>query len=147
MTKSEYIAFCINQLKPKTFDNDESEVPPKPDDFDNGNDFSKKPDENGDNDEGAIDFVVEHLFWFEPGATVPMICRRNNLPEDVVQKCIDELIEDGDVEAATLTLRSDVHGEKTFGGFKLTSDFRERLARDIEELEAQLAIEAGEKRV
>ena len=147
MTQLKSIPFDALQLWADTSDSDKSEMPPTPDDNDDGGDLPTEFDEGDDGGEDPMEFVLERLFWFQRGATVETISRKHNLPEDVVQECINDLIEEDAVEAAEVKFQSEVDGETKFDGYKLTSEFRKRLAREVEEVEAHLAIEAREKRV
>ena len=107
MTERKYPAMDFSQLWLNTSDSDKSEVPPTPDDNDEGGGVPTEPDEVDDNGRDPIELVVEHLFWFQRGATVPMISRRNDIPEDIVQECIDEIIEDGYAEATEVEFQSE----------------------------------------
>ena len=134
MVKREYFAFDVKLSKPVDSD-------------DSAPDAQQDPDESDDDGKDPTELILDHLYWWPQGATVAMISRRNDLAEDVVRELIDELLEETNVEATTLNLQSKVHGEKNFAGFVLTSECREQLDRENEEMEAELAIEAGEKKI
>ena len=91
------------------------------------------------------DAILNILYDFPTRGTKTVIGHYTMLSIGTVTRCLEHLIDDGDVEEAECLFPSQIHGTQKYPGFRLTDACRNVMAREFEETAARRAIEAGEK--
>ena len=103
------------------------------------------PRDDGESDDDPHREVRDLLYCRRSGGTKTVISNYTLLPIETVTRCLQDLIDAGEVEETECVFPSRVHKTHKYLGYRLTESCRNGIARAIEEREARRAIEAGEK--
>ena len=93
------------------------------------------------------DAILDILYYRPSSGTKTVIGHYTMLSIGTITRCLEHLIDDGDVEEAECVFPSQIHGTQKHPGFRLTDACRNVMTREFEETAARLAIKAGEKEI